>query len=163
MNKLVKPNCDLGKDYFAIGMYSPKNPENLGILIRTAKQMGAAYVFTIGEKYKKNQILVNKIDQKIPIFFFKNWKDFKESISDNIKIIGIELTDKSKNLSTFEHPKNCIYLLGSEDYGINDEKILNSLDGCVIIEGNKSMNVAVSGSIVLYDRYIKLVHNKKLN
>jgi tRNA(Leu) C34 or U34 (ribose-2'-O)-methylase TrmL len=161
MTKLTKPDCDFGKDYFAIGIYNPKNSTNLGVLIRTAKQMGAAYVFTIGARYKTNQTSVNNLDKKIPIFYFETYKDFKNSISNQMEIIGIELTDSSKELSKFKHPKHCIYLLGSEDNGINDKEVLSQLDDLVVIEGNNSMNLAVCGSIVLYDRYIKMTHNKK--
>lgn len=50
--------------------------------------------------------------------------------------------------------KRAIYLLGAEDTGIPDN-ILNDCDSIVQLPGNYCLNVAVAGSIVLYDRNSK--------
>lgn len=149
--ELIKPNCDMGKGFFAIGIENPKTEENIGTLIRSAKQFGASFVFTIGNRYKK-QISAVKLDEKLPILNFKDVVDFKKCVGDDIHISLIELTDEAISLQKFIHPKNCIYILGSEDNGISKE-LLDLANTSIIIEGNYSLNVAVAGSIVMYNRY----------
>ena len=41
------------KGYFEIGIYQPKYEENIGTLMRSAYQLGAAGVFTVGKRYRK--------------------------------------------------------------------------------------------------------------
>ena len=59
-------------------------------------------------------------------------------------------------LSDFVHPKRALYILGSEDSGIS--AMLKSACKhviCLDAERSQSFNVAVAGSMVLYDRYVK--------
>ena len=152
MTKLIKPNVDMGKGFFGIGIDRPKTITNLGTLIRSAKQFGASFVFTIGNRYKPQSSAV-KLDSKIPIFNFKNWKDFRSSIP-NVEVIGVDITDNSTPLKEFKHPKSCIYLLGAEDNGLSWDA-LHKCNDFIVIEGNYSLNVSVAGSIIMYDRFVK--------
>ena len=153
MNELTKPRQSYGKGFCGIGVFMPKTKENIGTLIRSAKMFGADFVFMIGERYTSQSSAV-KLDEKIPVFYFKTFSQFCESMPPVEKFTVIELTNKSKNLSEYTHRNKGIYILGSEDNGVSKE-ILES-DRCefVQIEGNSSLNVAVAGSIVLYDRFI---------
>lgn len=154
-DKLIKPKQDYGKGFCGIGIYMPKTKENIGTLVRSAKMFGADFVFMIGERYV-SQCSAVKLDEKMPIFYFKDYKSFCESMPPVEKFIVVELTENAKQLSSFNHPRKGIYILGSEDKGIPNE-ILES-DRCqfVQVEGNSSLNVSVAGSIVLYDRFINL-------
>ena len=69
-------------------------------------------------------------------------------------IVGIELTDTAMPLEAFKHPRSCVYLLGAEDHGLTNEALVKSQH---IIKFNtpKSLNVAVAGSIIMYDRSVK--------
>ena len=151
MAKLIKPNVNMGKGFFGIGVDHPKTEENLGTLVRSGKQFGASFIFTIGHRYKKEPSAVN-LNSKIPIFNFKDWKEFRSTIPD-VEIIGVDLTDVSEDLKVFKHPKSCIYLLGSEDNGLS-KLALENCNKFVKIEGNYSLNVAVAGSIIMYERYL---------
>jgi tRNA G18 (ribose-2'-O)-methylase SpoU len=59
-------------------------------------------------------------------------------------------------LSNFQHPEQAVYLLGAEDYGL-PEKIMQKCHQIISIESVRlnCFNVAVAGSIVMYDRYQK--------
>ena len=59
-------------------------------------------------------------------------------------------------LRTFEHPERCVYLLGAEDAGL-PEPILRACRHRVSLEGVRaeSYNVAVAGTLVMYDRLTK--------
>ncbi len=57
-------------------------------------------------------------------------------------------------VTEFKHPERCVYLLGAEDIGLSKDAI----DKChklVQLPGDYCMNVAVAGSIMMYDRHSK--------
>jgi tRNA G18 (ribose-2'-O)-methylase SpoU len=64
-------------------------------------------------------------------------------------------------LSQFQHPRNAIYILGSEDHGV-PKSVLRGCQEVVSLEaeGYGSYNVAVAGSIVMYDRMVKMREGK---
>ena len=39
---------NLENEFFGIGIFNGKTPENLGVLWRSAQNMGASFIFTIG-------------------------------------------------------------------------------------------------------------------
>ena len=71
--------------------------------------------------------------------------------------VSLETREGAKVLSLpriFVHPERCIYLLGAEDYGLPD-KVLSMCQAVVHISTPMCLNVAVDGSIVMYDRKAK--------
>ena len=42
---------NLKPEFFGIGIQNGKTPENLGVLWRTAQNLGASFIFTIGNRY----------------------------------------------------------------------------------------------------------------
>jgi tRNA G18 (ribose-2'-O)-methylase SpoU len=60
-------------------------------------------------------------------------------------------------LSDFVHPRNAIYILGSEDHGV-PRSVLRACREVVSLDSELygSYNVAVAGSIVMYDRMVKM-------
>jgi tRNA (guanosine-2'-O-)-methyltransferase len=57
-------------------------------------------------------------------------------------------------LEEFKHPRNCVYLLGAEDHGLTNEALAKS-QHIIKFHTPKSLNVAVAGSIIMYDRSVK--------
>lgn len=155
MTKLKKPRQDYGKGFCGIGVFHPKTKENIGTLIRSAKMFGADFVFTIGARYKKQGSDVG-LSSKIPVFYFETLDDFYKCLPPMKKYTAIELVEHSVPLKQYVHNKQAIYLLGSEDGGLPNEITKNERFEFVEIEGSSSLNVAVAGSIVLYDRFTKL-------
>jgi tRNA G18 (ribose-2'-O)-methylase SpoU len=141
--------------YFAIGIYRGKTEHNIGTLWRTAYILGASYIFTIEKRYKKQTSDVLKTWARIPMFHYRTMEYFLKSIPYDCRLIGVEMTDASEMLSTFQHPKRGIYLLGAEDEGLPQE-IINACHYLVKLPGNSSLNVSVAGSIVLHDRASKI-------
>jgi tRNA G18 (ribose-2'-O)-methylase SpoU len=142
------------RGYFGIGIINGKTNVNLGTLWRTANLFNVSFIFTIGKRYIKQASDTMVTNRHIPLFEYNNWKDFKNTIPKNCKVITIELNKKSIPIENFKHPQRAIYLLGAEDNGIPEE-ILNKCDEIIQLPGKHSMNVAVAGSIVIYDRYVK--------
>lgn len=141
--------------YYAIGIYRHKRNHNLGSLWRTAYILGAKYIFTIGKNYNKQSSDVLHTWARIPLFHFETFEDFLQHIPYDCRLIGIEMTDNATELSEFQHPKRGIYLLGAEDHGL-PPKVAEACHFIVNLQGNHSMNVAVAGSIVAYDRITKM-------
>jgi tRNA G18 (ribose-2'-O)-methylase SpoU len=142
------------RGYFGIGIQNTKTQMNIGTLWRSAFLMGADFIYTIGRRYNKQASDTVQAWRHIPLFNYESFEQFYESMPYNCQLIGIELDARSKPLKTFVHPERAIYLLGAEDNGLTKEAI----DKCqyiVQLPGEFSMNVAVAGSIVMYDRIAK--------
>ena len=145
------------RGYCAIGMFEPKTPDNLGMLFRSAHLMGADFVFTIGNRYRRQDSDTSNTTAHVPYFAFKDMSDFLSHLPrsrDTVQLIGVEVVDNAEPLETFEHPERAIYLLGGEDRTLSGE-VLEACDTVVRFTSKYCLNVAVSGSIVLYDRQAK--------
>jgi tRNA G18 (ribose-2'-O)-methylase SpoU len=143
------------RGYFGIGILDPKTTDNIGTLWRSANLFGAAFIFTIGGRYKKQPTDTMQTWRHIPLHNYATFELFYNSMPYNCKLIGVELDEKSVPISKFVHPERAIYLLGAEDHGLTKEAI-TCCHHIIQLPGEYSMNVAVAGSIALYDRINKL-------
>lgn len=140
--------------YFGIGIQNSKTIENVGTLWRSANISGASFIFTVGKRYQRQCSDTLKTPRSIPLY---EYKDFDElAIPYDCQLIGIELTDQSISLPEFKHPKRAIYILGAEDSGLS-KAVLEKCVSVVQVPSAKpfSLNVASTGTVVLYDRYVK--------
>lgn len=142
------------RGYFAIGVYHPKKQVNVGGVWRTAFNFGANHIFTIGRRYKPQSSDTTKAHHNIPLFNYQTFDDFLKNLPTNCEIVGIELDERAKPIRNFIHPTRCIYLLGCETYGLPPE-VLNKCRHVIQIPGKHCLNVAVAGSIVMFDRINK--------
>ncbi len=145
------------RGFYGIGIYGGKTPINLGTLWRSAFLYDADFIFTIGARYPKQPSDTVKAYNHIPLWQFDDFVSFQKVMPKDSYLICVEQNEKSKKLNTFVHPERAIYILGAEDKGLPNEII----EGHTVLEIPEakqfSMNVAVAGSIILYDRFIKLV------
>lgn len=146
-------NAETG--YYGIGIYQLKRGYNLGTLWRSAYILGASYIFTIGKNYKKQTSDVLKTWSRIPLFHYDTFEEFKNSIPYSCQLVGIELVEGAVPLHEFEHPKRAVYLLGAEDNGL-PPNVINECHELIQLPGSHSLNVAVTGSIVMHDRIVKV-------
>ncbi len=142
-----------GLGYFEIGIFQPKHWENVGTLWRTAWQMGAAGIFTIGGKPRRQTTDVLRVDKRIPLRCYEDFDDFLTARPQGAQLIGIEMGGET--LSSFTHPVRAVYLLGSEVNGLPKE-VTAKCEHVLEIESVNypSYNVAVSGALVMYHRLI---------
>jgi tRNA G18 (ribose-2'-O)-methylase SpoU len=144
------------RGFFAIGICDGKIPENLGTLWRSAHLYRSAFVFTVGTRYGQRQAsdTMHTTDH-IPLFHFHNIEDLVDHLPKGCSLIGIEQEEMTTSLHYFAHPIRAAYLLGSETCGLSPE-VRQCCDEIVKIDSPLpySMNVAVAGSIVMYDRYV---------
>jgi len=141
------------RGYFGIGIYHPKTTDNMGTLWRSAYLLGAGFIFTIGHRYKTQPTDTLKATRHVPLFHFDTWKEFQEFTPNTADIVIVE--QGGKPLQEFNHPNEAIYVLGAEDTGVPQEYMKENRVIEIPSTRVSSFNVATSGSIVMYDRYIK--------
>ena len=140
--------------YFEIGVYNPRNSANIGTLWRSAFQLGAAGIFTIGRPYRRQTSDTAEALFHIPLRHFASFDEFLAARPVGALLVGIEMGGMP--LAQFQHPERAIYLLGAEDSGLPAS--VQAACNCVVsIETvrSQSYNLAVAGSIVMYDRLAK--------
>ena len=174
--------------FFAMGIVGAKTTQNIGSLWRSAYQLGASYIFTVGARYAKTQATDTLVAHKrMPCFEFDDWPAFaqadsgagssSESSSESCgysestatgggrrtrggglprgaQLVAVEMGGEP--LETFVHPPRAVYLLGSEDTGLAASVVAAAHHHVALPAVRyESFNVAMAGSIVLYDRLAK--------
>lgn len=142
--------------FFEIGVYNLTNHANLGTLWRSAYQLGAHGIFTIGRPAIKQHTDTVRSWKHIPYRAFEQFDDFLASLPFGCQIVGVEMGGEP--LSGFQHPERCVYLLGAEDNGL-PKWVVEGCHKLVTIESVRyeSYNVAVSGSLVMYSRLLQAI------
>ena len=141
------------RGYFGIGIYHPKTTESMGTLWRSAHNFGADYIFTIGARYQKQPSDTTKAWKHVPLFNYSDIEDLKAHLPKDCELVFIEQTEGSRNLKDTSHPEAACYVLGAEDEGVPEELMRGFQK--IAIDTPLCLNVAVAGSIVLYDRQAK--------
>ena len=140
-------------EFFGIGIQNGKTPENLGVLWRTAQNLGASFIFTIGIRYAKQACETHNAVKSMPYFHYESFNDFYNHLPKGARVVGVELTEGVEDLETFRHPRRCVYLLGAEDHGLS-KKAIEKSHHLIKFKSELSVNVVVAVSIVMYDRGI---------
>jgi tRNA G18 (ribose-2'-O)-methylase SpoU len=144
----------VSRGFFAIGICHNRTPANLGTLWRSAQMYDAAFIFTVGARYRQQASDTPKTPRHKPLFHFADLADLIDHLPHSTPLVGIELDPRATMLGEFVHPERACYLLGAEDHGLTVEQ----RDAChqlVQIEGPKpqSLNVSVAGSLVMHHRW----------
>ncbi len=140
------------RGYAALGVEGISKARNAGAVIRTAHAFGAAFAFTVGETLNRREIAhadTSKAIEQIPLYMFNSAREL--ALPEGCKLVGIELTDDAVALPSFRHPRSAAYVLGSERLGLSEE-MLELCDHVVKIPTQFSLNLAVAGALVMYDR-----------
>ncbi len=139
------------RGYFGIGIYQTKTPANIGTLWRSAQNFGAAFIFTIGQRYRNQSSDTTAAPRHIPLYHYLDFDHFQAARPLDCLLIGVEQSDNSQALESFDHPERAIYLLGAEDNGL-PPPVIDRCQHVVHISTPMCLNVAVAGSIVIYHR-----------
>lgn len=145
---------------FGIVVLYPKSTDNYGTLFRSAQNFGASFLSTVGARFKIQSSDTQKSWRHVPTFNFSCWKDFIDHAPVDWIPVAVEICEGASSLHNFQHPKSCFYIFGPEDSSIPPD-ILMEISRKVFIPSIRCLNLAVAGSIVIYDRIAK--ENKNLN
>ena len=139
------------RGFFEIGVYHPKTETNIGTLMRSAFQLGAAGVFTIGRRYHAQGSDTVKAFRHLPVRHFATFEEFQAGRPMAARLVGVEMGGRP--LGVGHHPQSAVYLLGAEDHGLPRD-VLDACQQVISLEAirTESYNVAVAGSLVMYHR-----------
>lgn len=140
------------RGFFAIGVVHGKSSVNIGTLWRTANIFGAAFIYTVGRRYSVQSSDTLKTPRHVPLFHFATVDDLVQHLPQGCPLVGVELQADAVPSHRLKHPEQACYLLGAEDNGLTEADQERG-HRIVVLPGDRSLNVAVAGSLVLYDRW----------
>lgn len=144
----------MARGYFGIGIENCKSGANVGTLWRSAHNLGASFIFTIGNRYRYQASDTTKAWRSIPLFQYPTFDDFYANLPHDCQLIGVEFPhEKARPLPEFVHPERCVYLLGAEDHGLS-KRAMEKCHRFVFIPSLMCLNVSVAGSLIMYDRHL---------
>jgi tRNA(Leu) C34 or U34 (ribose-2'-O)-methylase TrmL len=143
------------RGYFGIGIVGSKFDVNVGQLLRSGMCFGADFLFTVGARYKNTPTDTVKAERHIPFYEYRDLRDAFSHFPHNCQPVCVELKPQAKTLSGFTHPERAVYLLGPEDGSLPDDMCL--LFPTIQIDTKYCLNVAIAGSIIMYDRQFKFL------
>lgn len=141
--------------FASIGLHNPKDPANIGGVIRAVQAYGAASIAISGERVKGDDIRhptnTGRGDKHTPIYR----GDLRSLIPFGAVPVAVELVDDAESLFTFKHPKAAFYIFGPEDSSLGR----SVLDWCAhVVQIPRlavCLNLASCVGTVLYDRACK--------
>jgi len=143
------------RGFFAVGVWEPKFGANMGTLVRSAYAFGAAYVFTVGKRYRHHPADTGKATKHMPLFHYAGLGELLLDLPDGAQLVGVERDPEAWPLPAFTHPERAVYLLGGEDRTLPRDFLFESCQEMVSIDTRQCLNLATAGSIVMYDRWLK--------
>lgn len=142
------------RGFYGVGIVGTKTAVNVGTLWRSAGSMGASFMFTAGRRFPKQASDTIKAWKHVPLFEFADGHALIDGLPTGCVPVAIELDPKARPLASYVHPERACYILGAEDTGV-PRSVLDRCRDIVVLPGEHCLNVAVAGSIVLYDRIAK--------
>ena len=97
---------------------------------------------------------MNNAWASIPLYHYTSMVDLKNHLPYSTKLVAIEISEQAKPIKSFEHPTRAVYLLGSEGIGL-PPGVMSDCHDIIKLPGSQPLNVAVAGSLVMYDRLTK--------
>jgi tRNA(Leu) C34 or U34 (ribose-2'-O)-methylase TrmL len=142
------------RGYFGIGVEGISKPYNVGNLFRSAHAFGASFVFTVDAQYTRRKGARIDTSDSLGQLPFYSFPDVNSMVLPNsCKLVGIELTEDSIELPSFQHPINAAYILGPERSSLSPE-MMERCDFTVKIPTKFCLNVGIAGVVAMYDRLL---------
>lgn len=144
------------RGYFGIGVEGISKPMNLGSLFRTAHAFEASFLFSVGavfDRLEAGRADTSDATQAVPFHEFPDVAAMRLPVG--CALVGIELMDDAVELPCFRHPRQAAYVLGPER-GSLSPAMLALCEHVVRIPTRFSINLALAGSLVMYDRLLTL-------
>tara|TARA_R110000868_G_scaffold218576_2_gene469116 strand:+ start:50018 stop:50479 length:462 start_codon:yes stop_codon:yes gene_type:complete len=145
-----------------IVLYQTDMAQNFGTIVRTAVTLGVRVhvVEPLGFVWDEPKMRRAGMDylERADITRHKSWSKFLENEKDKMKRLVAITTKGSAPLSDFIPVSGDYYVFGQESAGL-PESVHALSDARIIIPmvaGERSMNIAVSCGIVMYDTLLKL-------
>lgn len=144
------------RGYFAIGAEGVSKPRNVGALMRTAHAFGASFVFTVGAAADPTALRsadTSDSGGNVPLYAYPDLDAL--TLPEGCVLVGVELMTEAVELPSFRHPRCAAYVLGPERGGLS-APLLARCAHVVRIPTRFSINLALAGALVMYDRMLSL-------
>lgn len=143
------------RGYACIGLHNPKNPLNVGAVLRAAGCYDASLVVVGGNRpsryINKCATDTQKQYRRTPVL---RVEDLHTAVPFDCVPIAVDLVDVATSLCTYTHPERAFYIFGPED-GTLGKAVLDWCRDVVSIPTTYCMNLAAAVNVVLYDRLCK--------
>lgn len=139
------------RGYAAIGLHQPKNPANVGSVLRAAGNYDAAMVAMTGSRFKKAATDTMHAWKHLPLI---ETDDLRLVIPYGCIPVAIDLIPGARPLTNYVHPERAFYVFGPED-GTLGPSITSWCRDVIYVPTNGCMNLAACVNIILYDRMAK--------
>ncbi len=146
-----------------IGLVNPKNPVNVGAILRASGCYDVSEILYTGTRYTRaaqydkghsrathldtnnaaKNIMLDQVDDLI-----------EEAKARRMTTVCVELVEGAVDLPSFEHPDDAMYIFGPEDGSVN-KQIVKACDHVVYIPTKGCLNLSQTANVVLYDRLAK--------
>lgn len=145
------------RGYFGVAIWHPKHETNVGGLWRAATLYDAAFVCTVGARYRHQASDTPHTPRHTPLYHYADIDDLIRHLPNGCPLVGVELDPRATSLTEFRHPGRAMYLLGAEDHGLSPA-VADRCHYLVQIPTVRefSHNVATAGALVLHDRHVKV-------
>lgn len=143
------------RGYFGIGAEGVSKSANVGALLRTAHAFGASFCFTLGTGFDARAgrtADTSDTPAHVPLWRFDSAAELH--LPKGCQLVGIEIHEDAAELPSFRHPLSAAYVLGPERSSLSPA-LLARCDHLVRIPTRFSLNLAVAGALVLYDRLLQ--------
>jgi len=145
------------QDASIVALVNPKNPSNVGSVVRAAHCFNSDGIIYTGARYDRAarfQTDPKKAAATLPV---QHTDDIFKLIKPDYKVVCIELAVGATALPQFSHPQQAVYIFGPED-GTLTQDTIDRADSVVFIPARSCLNLAASVNVVLYDRQTKQAH-----
>lgn len=142
------------RGYFGIGILDPKTTDNVGTLLRSAHCFGADFTFVIGQRGLHRQASnTTRAERHVPHYEYATFEQALGCFPLERVLVAVET--EGEPIAPFHHPERAVYLLGNERSGLPRD-VIERCDVTLTIPSAFCLNVAVAGSIALFDRVSKI-------
>lgn len=139
------------RGFAAIGLFNPKDTNNMGGVLRAAGCYGASMVAVSGARFGKSSTDTQKAWKHIPTI---QTDDLMSVIPFGSVPVAIEFIKSARPLTNYVHPESAFYLFGPEDGSLRTDLVARCRD-VVYVPTEHCMNLAATVNVVLYDRMAK--------
>ncbi|RLE31319.1 MAG: hypothetical protein DRJ61_11510, partial [Acidobacteria bacterium] len=142
----------------AIAGWNTSKEHNVGTLVRTAHAVAAQEVVLVGDR-EWNIEAAKTAQDFTDVTILEDETAFLDHVRNrNWSLVAVELDDRAVSLFEAEYPQNPCFLLGAERDGL-PQSLIDAAEVVVQIPQwglVPCLNLAVAGSIVMYDYLAKL-------
>lgn len=150
---------------FAIAAWNISKEYNVGSLVRTAHATAAAEVLLVGDR-DWNVEAARTAELYTTVLHLGGIDDLRAHLAaSGWQLVAVELHERAVSLFDASYPERPCFLVGAELGGIPEELIAEAATVVQIPQWGlvPSLNLAVAGSIVVYDYLGKLRHQGRLD